>query len=408
MFDKPKKLGPDGLNWLKTHVCNLFGNNKISLKDRIAWTDEHMDEIRKSVEAPLSEEGSFWSTAEDPWQALAAMAEIVAAIDTGDPAEYMGRVAVHQDGSCNGLQHYAGLGRDAVGGASVNLLPHEVPQDVYSKVLIKVLAKIEADAEIPLDAELNAADGVNARVVRGNVTRKVVKQTVMTSVYGVTQAGARAQVEARLLEALKIDTLDVNPTREKEVFDAASYLAKLTLISLSEMFCSAKDIMDWLGTVAKLVAEQGATMSWVTPLGLPVIQPYRKIHMHSVHTVMQNITLAMHSDLLPVAMAKQKTAFPPNYVHSMDATHMMMTCLKMKKAGLCFAAVHDSYWTHPADIPVMNAMLREAFVELYELPLLENLRDSLLMRFPDVDFPPLPNRGTLDIRSVKDSKFFFH
>jgi hypothetical protein len=55
-----------------------------------------------------------------------------------------------------------------------------------------------------------------------------------------------------------------------------------------------------------------------------------------------------------VSRRKQKTAFPPNFVHSMDSTHMMMTCLKMKEHGLHFAAVHDSYWTHPGDIPIMS------------------------------------------------------
>lgn len=43
-----------------------------------------------------------------------------------------------QDGSCNGLQHYAALGRDSVGAASVNLLPSELPQDVYSGVAAQV------------------------------------------------------------------------------------------------------------------------------------------------------------------------------------------------------------------------------------------------------------------------------
>jgi DNA-directed RNA polymerase len=39
---------------------------------------------------------------------------------------------VHQDGSCNGLQHYAALGRDEAGGEQVNLMPRERPGDVYT------------------------------------------------------------------------------------------------------------------------------------------------------------------------------------------------------------------------------------------------------------------------------------
>jgi DNA-directed RNA polymerase len=48
---------------------------------------------------------------------------------------YVCNLPVHQDGSCNGLQHYAALGRDALGGAAVNLTPSELPQDVYTFVL---------------------------------------------------------------------------------------------------------------------------------------------------------------------------------------------------------------------------------------------------------------------------------
>lgn len=39
-----------------------------------------------------------------------------------------------KDGSCNGLQHYAALGRDQTGAESVNLFPADRPQDVYSNV----------------------------------------------------------------------------------------------------------------------------------------------------------------------------------------------------------------------------------------------------------------------------------
>ena len=49
-------------------------------------------------------------------------------IPAGDPVRYVSRVPVHQDGSCNGLQHYAALGRDLTGGYAVNLCPSDKPQ----------------------------------------------------------------------------------------------------------------------------------------------------------------------------------------------------------------------------------------------------------------------------------------
>ena len=95
-------------------------------------------------------------------------------------------------------------------------------------------------------------------------------------------------------------------------------------------------------------------MSWITPLGLPVSQPYRKPGSHVVKTPLQTVSLSRHDDGLPVASKKQKSAFPPNFVHSLDATHMLMTCLKMKNEGKIFASVHDSYWTHACDVTLMN------------------------------------------------------
>nr|CAB3456645.1 unnamed protein product [Digitaria exilis] len=74
-----------------------------------------------------------------------------------------------------------------------------------------------------------------------------------------------------------------------------------------------------------------------------------------------------------VMVKRQRTAFPPNFVHSLDGSHMMMTAVACKKQGLNFAGVHDSYWTHACDVDTMNKILREKFVELYDTPILENV-----------------------------------
>jgi DNA-directed RNA polymerase len=61
--------------------------------------------------------------------------EVAKAVRSPDPTKYVCHFPVHQDGSCNGLQHYAALGRDQAGAESVNLFPFEKPSDVYSDVV---------------------------------------------------------------------------------------------------------------------------------------------------------------------------------------------------------------------------------------------------------------------------------
>jgi DNA-directed RNA polymerase len=75
---------------------------------------------------------------------------------------------------------------------------------------------------------------------------------------------------------------------------------------------------------------------------------------------------------------------------------------------MTFTAVHDSYWTHACDVDEMNEKLRDAFVELHEQPLLEELRTCLALQYPGLDIPPVPARGNLDLNDVRDSEYFFN
>lgn len=45
-----------------------------------------------------------------------------------------------------------------------------------------------------------------------------------------------------------------------------------------------------------------------------------------------------------------------------------LSCLKN-----LFSGVHDSFWTHACDVDEMNQILRKKFVELYNMPILENV-----------------------------------
>jgi DNA-directed RNA polymerase len=318
-------LGTTGLNWLKIHLANTFGMNKLSFDQRIAWANDNMSSIIESAANPLgtktNDAGRWWLKGEDHWQALAACKEIAAATaykkDKGSEANYMCRLPVQMDGSCNGLQHYAALGRDERGGKAVNLTPDSgVPADVYTDVLHVVKQRVGVD---------NAKGHEMAKLVHGHLTRKVVKQTVMTSVYGVTFIGARDQIAARLAETdIKWPEVD-GQSPDHARGQAAAYLAKLTLDSIGDVFTVGKQIMTWLKMCSMQLSLRGHPTSWITPLGLPIVQPYRKQHQFTIRTASQSITLSESHDALPLDVDRQKDALPPNFVHSLDATHMFMT-----------------------------------------------------------------------------------
>jgi DNA-directed RNA polymerase, mitochondrial len=114
MFADGKPLGPRGLYWLKVHLANFAGKDKMTFDDRAAFVDEHIDSVMRSAIDPFGGD-RWWTNLEDPFQGLATCIEIANAINSGNPEEYVCHLAVHMDGSCNGLQHYAALGRVSLG-----------------------------------------------------------------------------------------------------------------------------------------------------------------------------------------------------------------------------------------------------------------------------------------------------
>ncbi|XP_077888211.1 DNA-directed RNA polymerase, mitochondrial isoform X1 [Ictidomys tridecemlineatus] len=409
-FAEGRPLGPHGLTWLKIHLVNLTGLRKRdSLQARLAFADQMMDHILDSADQPMTGR-KWWMESEEPWQTLACCMEVAQAVRAPDPAAYISHLPVHQDGSCNGLQHYAALGRDSVGAASVNLLPSDLPQDVYSGVA----------AQVEVFRRQDAARGVRvAQVLEGFISRKVVKQTVMTVVYGVTRYGGRLQIEKRLRE------LDSFP--QEFVWDASHYLVRQVFSSLQEMFSSTRAIQHWLTESARLISQAGWAVEWVTPLGIPVIQPYHHDSKFLVKGGLQSITCSSSRDTSQKPNTlKQKNGFPPNFIHSLDSTHMMLTALHCYRKGLTFVSVHDCFWTHAADVPVMNQVCREQFVRLHSQPILQDLSQFLVKRFcssPSTRPQSLsqrvlttklletllsvPKTGAFDLEQVKHSTYFF-
>uniref|UniRef100_A0A8C5D5J6 DNA-directed RNA polymerase n=1 Tax=Gouania willdenowi TaxID=441366 RepID=A0A8C5D5J6_GOUWI len=355
VFAEGKPLGPKGLDWLKIHLVNLTGLKKrSSLVGRLEYANSIMKEILDSADKPLNGK-KWWMNADEPWQTLACCMEIANAVRSSDATKFISHFPVHQDGSCNGLQHYAALGRDVIGAKSVNLMPCDMPQDVYSGVAQQVEALRVRDARSGLKV---------AKVLEGFISRKVVKQTVMTVVYGVTRFGGRLQIEKRLKE------IDEFP--KDHVWEASHYLVRQVFNALKEMFTGTREIQDWLTESARLISKCGHTVQWVTPLGLPIIQPYHRA---------RNQGVSFNQSHVRPDTVKQKNAFPPNFIHSLDSTHMMLTALHCYSAGLTFVSVHDCFWTHALTVDTMNKVCREQFVALHSQPILQELSDFLLQKY---------------------------
>ena len=398
-FSEGKPLGERGLFWLGVHGANLFGNDKVSLEDRFMWAMEHAGKASDVAHDPLS--NLWWTEADSPWCFLAWCLEWAEARD----GSFVSRLPIALDGSCNGIQHFSAMLRDPVGGAAVNLIPSDKPADIYGRVAAVAVEslKAEQDPEVQWMAQSWVAFGI---------TRKITKRAVMVLPYGGTFQSCMEYVRDAVREAIADDGKE-NPFGEM-LPKACTYLSKHIWAAIGDVVIAAREAMSWLQACARVANKAGIPLQWTTPSGFVAIQDYKELENVRVKTRFQGTIIqfsSMHTTD-ELNKSRQVSAVSPNFVHSLDASAMMLTIEACLDKGInAFAMIHDSYGTHAADTDVLANTLREEFVRMYQdHDVLEKFAQELRQRLPEEfaeQLPPVPPKGALDLEAIKASSYFF-
>ncbi|MDO8839676.1 MAG: DNA-directed RNA polymerase [Parvibaculum sp.] len=413
------------VGWLAVHGANTFGEDKVTLDERVQWVTDNSDRIEAIAADPFAD--LWWTEADSPWCFLAFCYEWAALQTTG--YGYVSHLPVAMDATCSGIQHFSAMLRDEHGGAAVNLIPGAGRQDIYQQVANKVLEKLHQDiAEGVTEEDVKAAVAavaagkkppVPAHVLAalwlefegGTVSRGATKRSVMVLPYGGTLFSSRSFVEDYMREKIYEDgRADV--FGDERSFSAAIYLAKHIWSSISDVVIGARSVMNWLQGAARVLAKDGRPVSWVTPAGFPVLQSYFESKANRVKThfgdTLVYLTLLEQTSKLDVR--GQANGISPNFVHANDAAHLCITVdLAINNGVKHFAMIHDSFGTHAAHTNTFAACIREAFVDMYdENDVLENFREEV-GRMLDIgaEIAAVPPRGLLDLEQVKHSEFFF-
>lgn len=390
-FSKGKPLGSSGYAWLKVHIANCFGEDKVSLEERVEWTDEHHEDITQCGLDPLV--NRLWMDADKPWQFLRACIEYACC---GGSLDYVSHLPITVDGSCNGLQHFSAMLRDEVGGAATNLIHYDQPQDIYEIVRSVAVDSIRSctDNEFLFWSKC--------------LNRALVKRPVMTTPYGATLYGMRQQIYEELKKQMDKGTHFDGIDGSTDLWPHCKFLATHIYEAIGRVVVSSRQGMKWLQDVSRVLAKEDRPIFWTLPTGFIVKQKYMKSTVKRIFTVLNGQTATLFAgvgDSHKMNKPRQTNGIAPNFVHSLDACHLMMT---VNKARIhhdieSFAVVHDSFGTHACDIERLGIVLREAFSELYS--------DDVLLKFKEeqrnIELPEIPEYGQLDIKEVLDSEFFF-
>lgn len=421
-FAHGRAIGEHGGFWLAVNVANTWGNDKIPFQERVDWVTSKWDLWCRIAEEPMK--NLEWTTASKPWQCLAGIIEFVAKAQ-GD-AGGVSSLPVHVDGTCNGIQHLSALMHDEVGGASVNLYPSDHPRDIYKEVadvLQDGLEIVEDSGGAPGHMASMWLDALDR-----DIPRDFTKRQVMVLPYGGSKEAFYKYTHEWLQEKEDAEGVERIPKDDKRL--AVPYMRDRLWDAVKAKVVSGMACMEWLKECAGALAETNQPIVWKTPSGFMVRHFYGQVHERRVKTLFdgQSIWLNLYERTKDLAPKEQLQGIAPNFVHSLDGSANMETAIAfaVETHGAPFTTIHDSFGTTAGDMWRLHDILRYAFVKVHSVDMLEEFRQQCVTILRDkimatqtgttLDrawetandiIPPVPERGSLDIKEVLHADYFF-
>ena len=420
-FARPKPMDQHGLQWLAIHTACSYNQSysrneipewctkdyacyldkegldsisvdKMTLEDRITWTNENMDWIREA-----GVECKFYHEAEKTISFLACCLEWHEFhVAEASGSIHRTHLPIPIDGSNNGWQHLGAISKDTMTGELVGLVPVNIQKDFYVQTAKELYSLVDGELKDILD-----------RMPMKHIRKGISKRGSMTRAYS---AGA-----AKIGENMWFDckTEDFHEKYGLTEEDCMAF-AKILIKAINNVCPGPLDTMKYFQTLAALaVGEKGDKLKWTTPSGFDVV--YTCNHVKSAKTKGTISGYVKYNKLGRVThVAQLETEFPdmrgfmcgisPNYIHSMDAAHMANV---IDKWNGDFGAVHDSFSTHAPDVELLLAHTKREFIDMYDKEnFYKEIEHQLLEDVDDV-IPNRPELGTLNIEEIQDSDYFF-
>ena len=388
----PEWVTSDYTKFLKEEGLDSISVDKMTLEDRVTWTNKNMDWIRKS-----GEESIFYHEAEKSVSFLATCiewADYHEALTTGQI--YRTHLPIPIDGSNNGWQHLGAISKDPKTGILVGLIPVEIQQDFYVQTAKELYNLTDGRLREILDS-----------MPMKHIRKGISKRGSMTRAYS---AGAAKIGENMWFDCKAEDYHEKYGITEEDCMA----LAKLLVKAISIVCPGPLKTMGYLQALATAaIAEGQENLTWSTPSEFDVV--YDCFYSKKCAT---KGTIAGYTKYNKAGrvnhVAQVYTDFPdvrgfmcgvsPNYIHSMDAAHM---ALVIDKWTGDFGAVHDSFSTHAPDVEHLLARTKREFIDMYDTPNYYTTIEDQLVEDMDEVTADRPILGSLQIEEIQDSDYFF-
>ena len=404
MFADSREVTSRGEYWLKINAANHYGNDKLTLQERLKWANDNAQMFIEIAKDPIGTK-DIWLKADGrqkPWTFLAAAHELGSfLIAKAEGRPYHSHIPIYVDCSASGFQHLALLALDQEAAEKVNVAPTEAPKDIYTETAKALLKQLEESADVM------AVYWVSFFKQHPKAIRKIAKKVVMTTPYSVSPHAAREYVNQELDAYLK--SVGLEPEYGTEVFKRTAFLSRNLMSVIRKTNRSAFAIMDYLRDIGRALAMDNKTFAWTTPSGFIAYQATFNINRQVVKYLSGGKTKFYRLGSFDSTVSKRGSmnGIVPNFIHSLDAAALHIAISRVWEQGVRgMTIIHDAFGGLADDMDIINASVRESMANIYSEDQLKKFSEEVLALLDSPSTLLLPERGSFDPRQVCLSDYF--
>jgi DNA-directed RNA polymerase len=339
-FAKPVSLNSEGLRWLMIHAANCFGIDKVSYDARVAWVDKNYSDFIVPIAESPEQHFDAWRDCDKPFAFVSACRELLEAErkhETTLPCAF--------DHTASGLQHLALIGLDTKTADLVNLTPRDAPSDVYG-VLANQTVRLFDNSE---------AAHYWREFFKTTAARKLLKQPGLSFSYAATLDGNVDQVQEAFYKLR-------HPEPE---FEHVLYLVQHFRAACKEMLTGPAETMDYLQSLVSECTKAKRFLEWPTSNGLLVGNEYTKFKPRTIycpggseHDINEAIPGTIDG-------RQARNSIAANFVHSLDAAHLVRTVNALALNEMPALCVHDCFAVYASHAGQFHITNREELASMY-------------------------------------------
>jgi DNA-directed RNA polymerase len=409
-------------------LSNCYGNDKVSLDDRVVFAEELVKNLENVAKEPLAAgHMAMWTGVAEPFTFLATLRQYHELFTW--KTRYDTDIPCGRDAASSGLQLMGSLMREEKSMRYTNVIPGSKPADLYAEVARHATALLKNDVWLQgilakrlenakkkakkTKKELQVEDFSFNLDPDEHLSRKTTKRAVMTDSYNASWLSKNEYISEELA------TLQTELGRKVTLAEKAT-VTDAIIQGQNGAFPVCKVIKVFFSdVVAKAIGELGKSeIVWSTPCGSTIKQRYNVSQIKQIQTFAMGgsrlytkktekrpdgaVYLTMKKETDEVNGGRHTLSLSPNVHHSYDGYICQQSIINANTDSI--ATCHDCFYYRAGEVESNVQVVRDAFYRLVTSDVLQRLLEA-----NDIEDMLVPCFGDDDLLSeALSSPYMFH